>query len=148
MAKYRTYTKEKWLYFAFSIVAYFLPFVIVTACLLPLIDTSGGFKMAMGLGIVLINAVPFLMGIFRSFFAHFPMLNMLAIIFLVLAAFFTLDIFQACVDKLLWIELAAGLGSAISCVLWAKHRKYSEYQKTMKATVKSGAFVVKEGTGD
>lgn len=144
MANYRTYTKEKWLYFALSIIAYFLPFVIVTACLLPMVNTSGGFKAAMGLGIVLINAIPFLMGVFKSFFAHFPMFNILAVVFLCLAAFFTLDVFHNCVDKLLWIELAAAVGSIASCILWGKHRKYSQYQKTMKATVGSGAFVMKE----
>lgn len=144
MSKYKTFTKEKWLYFAFSIITYFLPFIIVSACLLPIVKEATGLKIAMGLGIVLINAIPFLMGIFKAFFAHFPMFNMLAVAFLFLAAFFTLDVFKTCVDKLLWIELAAALGSVVSCVLWAKYRKYSHYQKTMKATIKSGAFVMKE----
>lgn len=144
MSKYKTFTKEKWLYFAFSIITYFLPFIIVSACLLPIVKEATGLKIAMGLGIMLINAIPFLMGIFKAFFAHFPMFNMLAVVFLFLAAFFTLDVFKTCVDKLLWIELAAALGSVVSCVLWAKYRKYSHYQKTMKATIKSGAFVMKE----
>lgn len=144
MSKYKTFTKEKWLYFAFSTITYFLPFIIVSACLLPIVKEATGLKIAMGLGIVLINAIPFLMGIFKAFFAHFPMFNMLAVAFLFLAAFFTLDVFKTCVDKLLWIELAAALGSVVSCVLWAKYRKYSHYQKTMKATIKSGAFVMKE----
>ena len=82
--------------------------------------------------------------LFRSFFAHFPMFNILAVVFLCLAAFFTLDVFRGCVDKLLWIELAAAVGSIASCILWGKYRKYSHYQKTMKATVGSGAFVMKE----
>ena len=144
MKNYKSYTKEKWLYLVFSVTAYFLPFIIVTACLLPMVNVAGGFKAAMGLGIVLINAIPFLMGVFKAFFAHFPMFNILAVVFLCLAAFFTLDVFRGCVDKLLWIELAAAVGSIASCILWGKYRKYSHYQKTMKATVGSGAFVMKE----
>lgn len=143
MSNYKTYTKEKWLYFALSVVAYFLPFIVVAACLLPLIKTSGGFKVAMGLGIVLINAIPFLMGTFRSLFAHFPMLNTLAIIFIALAAFFTLPLFQSSADKLCWIELAAAVGSVVSCVFWSKHCKYKRYQESVKATVGSGAFETK-----
>lgn len=148
MAKYKTFTKEKWLYFAFSIVAYFLPFVIVTSCLLPMVETAKGLKVAMGLVIVLINAIPFLMGVFKSFFAHFPMFNILAVIFLFLAVFFTKDIFKSCADKLLWIEFAAAVGSVVSCIMWAKYRKYSHYQKTMKATIKSEAFELKEKAND
>ena len=64
MSKYKTFTKEKWLYFAFSIITYFLPFIIVSACLLPIVKEATGLKIAMGLGIMLINAIPFLMGIF------------------------------------------------------------------------------------
>ena len=148
MSKYKTFTKEKWLYFAFSIITYFLPFIIVAACLLPIVKEASGLKIAMGLGIVLINAIPFLMGVFKTFFSHFPMLNVLALVFLFLAAFFTLDVFKSCVEKLLWIEFAAALGSIVSCILWAKHRKYSHYQKTMKATIKSGAFAMKEVVND
>ena len=144
MSNYRTFTKEKWLYFAFAVVAYFLPFVIATACLLPFIKVSGGFKIAMGLGIVVINAIPFLMGIFKSFFAHFPMFNMLAVLFLVLAAFFTLDVFQTYVDRFLWIEAAATAGSIVSCIMWTRYRKYAKWQQSVKANVASGAFKMKE----
>lgn len=144
MSSYRTFTKEKWLYFVLAVVAYFLPFVIVTACLFPFIKVSGGFKIAMGLGIVVINAIPFLMGVFKSFFAHFPMFNMLAVVFLVLAAFFTFDVFQNYVDRFLWIESAAALGSIVSCILWAKHRRYAKWQQSVKANVASGAFKMKE----
>lgn len=148
MANYKTFTKEKWLYFAFSIVAYFLPFIITTACLLPFVNMNGGMKIAVGLGIVIINAIPFLMGIFRTFFAHFPMLNVLAIVFLCLAAFFTLDVFRHCVEKLLWIEASAALGSVVSCILWSKYRKYAKWHDSVKANVRSGAFELKEGNND
>lgn len=77
MSKYKTFTKEKWLYFAFSIITYFLPFIIVSACLLPIVKEATGLKIAMGLGIMLINAIPFLMGIFKAFFAHFPICDKL-----------------------------------------------------------------------
>lgn len=144
MAKYKTYTKQKWSYFGLSVIAYFLPFIVVTACLMPMVSEAEGLKIAIGFGIVFINSIPFLMGVFRAFFAHFPMLNILAAVFVFLAAFFTLDIFKSCVDKLLWIELAAAIGSMASCFLWGRYRKYAGYQKTMKATVGSGAFVLKE----
>lgn len=148
MSKYRTFAKEKRIYFILALVAYFLPFLIVTASLIPLVKTTHGLKIAMGLGIVLINAIPFLMGIFKAFFAHFPMLNVLAIVFIMLAAFFTLDIFRGCVDKLLWIELAAAFGSVISCLLWGKYRKYSKWNESVKANIKSGAFKMKEDNND
>lgn len=147
MSNYKTYAKEKWLYFAMAIAAYFLPFIMVTACLLPFIKASGGFKIAMGMGIVLINAIPFLMGIFKSFFAHFPMLNILALAFLLLAVFFTGDIFGSYVDRFLWIEAAAAVGSIVSCILWTKYRKYSKWNESVKANVQSGAFVMK-GDGE
>lgn len=144
MADFKTFKKEKWLYFSLSIIAYFLPFIIVTACLMPLVSAAQGVKAAIGLGIVFINAIPFLIGVFRSVFAHFPMLNILSLAFLFLAAFFALDIFRACVDKLLWIETAAALGSVLSCIFWGKHKKYSRWRESVKANVRCGAFVMKE----
>lgn len=144
MSNYKTYAKEKWLYFASAITVYFLPFIIVTACLLPFIKAAGGFKIAIGLGIVFINAIPFLMGIFKSFFAHFPMLNILSIAFLFLAVFFTGEVFSAYVDRFLWIESAAAVGSIVSCILWAKYCKYSKWHESVKANVRSGAFVMKD----
>lgn len=148
MSNYKTYIKEKWLYFAFSIVAYFLPFVIVTACLLPMVKAAEGFKIAIGLVIVVINAIPFLMGVFKAFFAHFPMFNLLSVVFLMLAAFFTFEVFANYMHIFCWIELAAALGSVISCILWGQHRKYADYNRTMKATIKSGAFKMKEKEND
>lgn len=144
MAKYKTFRKEKWLFFWFSIIAYFLPFIIATACLFPMVKEATGLKVAMGLGIVFINAIPFLMGIFRAFFSHFPFLNVLSILFLMLAVFFTADAFKSCVDKLLWIEGTAALGSIVSCVLWGFHLKYKRWCESVTATVRSGAFVLKE----
>ena len=141
MSDYRTFVKEKWIFFFLAVVAYFAPFIAVTACFLPLVKAAQGFKIAVGLGIVLINAIPFLMGIFRALFAHFPMLNMFAIVFLALASFFMLDVFQRQAEIFLWIELAAACGSILSCIFWALHRKYSGYRNSLKATLKSGAFL-------
>lgn len=144
MAKYKTFRKEKWIYFALSVISYFLPFIVVTACLLPMVKAASGLKIAMGLGIVFINAIPFFMGVFKAFFAHFPMLNVLALVFMWLAVFFSLDVFRSCMDKLLWIESAAAIGSVASCVFWGLHRKYARWSASVKANVKSGAFVMKE----
>lgn len=140
MAKYRTFTKEKWLYFAFSIVAYFLPFTIVTAFLLPIMKAAKGLKIAIGMAVIFINALPFLQGLLEFLFSHYPMINTFALIYICISSFFSLDIFQTYRFYFNWIELSAVIGSIISTVLWAKYRKYSHYQKTMKANVKSGAF--------
>lgn len=124
--------KRKWLYFGLSIAAYFLPFIIVTAVFFPMVEAAKGFKIALGLGIVLINTIPFLMGVYRSFFAHFPMLNILSIVFLFLAVFFTMEIFQYYVQVFCWIEGAAAIGSVASCILWAKFRKYAHWRENDK----------------
>lgn len=138
---YKTFRKEKWLFFALAIVVYFVPFIIVTACVFPLMRTADtGYKVALGFLIVLINALPFLMGIFKAFFAHFPMLNIFAIGFCVLGALFSFNIFADYMDKFLWIEFSAAVGSVVSCVCWGLHRKYARYAESIKANVKSGAF--------
>ncbi len=144
MADYKTYAKEKRLYFAFSVIAYFLPFITVTACLMPLMKKSDdGLKVAVGLAIIFINALPFLQGVLEHIFSHFPMINTFALIYVCISAFFTFDIFQRYCAYFNWIELSAVIGSFISCILWAKYRKYADYNRTMKATVKSGAFIMK-----
>lgn len=145
MSKYKTYKKEKRVCFALSVVFYFAPFIITTACLMPVMKAAEGFKIAIGLGVIAVNAIPFLIGVFRWFFSHFPMLNMIAFLFLALEAFFRLEVFKTYADVFLWIELAAGAGSIISCVFWSLYLKYSDYNKTMKATLKSGAFILKGG---
>lgn len=140
MAEYKTFKKEKNLYFLLSFAAYFVPFTVVTACLFPFVKSGTGSKIAMGLGLVVINAIPFLMGVFKAFFAHFPMLNVLAFVFIALGAFFTFEIFARYVEYFMWIELAAGIGSVASCIFWGKYRKYKQYSLSVAATVKSGAF--------
>lgn len=141
--KYKTFFKQKWISFALSIVSYFLPFIVVTAYFLPLTEAAVGVKWGIGLGIVVINAIPFLMGWFRMFFSHFPMLNVLAFVFLALEAFFRLDFFQYYSEIFLWIELAAAFGSIAACIFWSLYFKYSRWRESVKATVKSGAFLMK-----
>lgn len=144
MKKYKTFFKQKWLCFALSLVCYFVPFIVVTACFLPLTEAATGMKWAIGMGIVLINAIPFLMGIFRAFFAHFPMLNILSLVFLALAAFFMLDFFRYYAEIFLWIELAAAIEPIAACIFWGLFRKYSVWRESVKANVRSGAFNLKD----
>ena len=124
--------KRKWLYFILSILACYLPFIIVTSIFFPMMEVATGFKIALGLGIVLINTIPLMMGIFHSFFAHFPMLNIFAILYLLLSSFFTMEIFQYYVQIFNWIEWAAAIGSVASCILWAKFRKYAHWRENDK----------------
>ena len=146
MKNYKTFFKQKWLFFALSVVFYFVPFIVVTGCLLPFTEAASGLKWAIGLGVVLINAIPFLMGVFRSFFAHFPMLNILSFVFLALAAFFMLDYFRYYVEIFLWIELAAAIGSVAACICWAQFRKFTTWRESVKANVRSGAFKMEDDT--
>lgn len=138
MAEYKTYRKQKWLYFFLSIAAYFVPFIAVTAAYFPMIEAASEFKVAMGIAVVAVNAIPFLMGVFRAFFSHFPMFNMLAVVFLALAAFFTFDVFKRYVEIFLWIELAAAIGSVAACIFWHLHRKYAGWSESVKAIARSG----------
>lgn len=124
--------KRKWLYFILSILACYFPFIIVTSIFFPMMEVATGFKIALWLGIVLINTIPLMMGIFHSFFAHFPMLNIFAILYLLLSSFFTMEIFQYYVQIFNWIEGAAVIGSVASCILWAKFRKYAHWRENDK----------------
>ena len=120
----------------------------VTACLVPRTKAAKGTKWAIGIVGVLINAVPYLRGALRMFFSHFPMANILAFVFIALAAFFRLDFFQYYADIFLWIEFAAALGSIVSCFCWTKYKKYAHWRESVKANVKSGAFTMKEENND
>lgn len=138
MAKYKTYRKQRYLFFWLSIVVYFLPYIIVTASLLPFVKTDEGVKWGIGLAVCALNAVPFVSGVFKGFRAHFPFVNLMAFIFLFLAAFFLSEVFQNYVYTFLWIELAAVVGSGAACVLWHYHRKYKRKALTIGDVAKSG----------
>lgn len=141
---YRTFKKEKWLCFALSIITYFIPLIIVTACLFPMMKNADtGYKVALGVFIVLINGLHFFVGIFKSVLIHFPMLNIFAIGFCILGALFSFQIFAEYMNKFLWIEAVAAVGSVVSCVFWCLYKKYSRYVESIRANVKSGAFKLK-----
>ena len=73
---------------------------------------------------------------------------MLSIVFLILAAFFTMDVFRYYVEIFLWIETAAAVGSVAACILWHYYRKFGGWHESIKANVKSGAFVMKESDSE
>lgn len=133
----RTYRTAKWSCFAASVLFYFLPFIVVAACLIPTMQTEGdaGQSWAIGIAIVVLNALPFIGGCLRHITAHFPMINFLSFFFLLLYGFFTLKLFQVYVYKFCWIEFAAAIGSVISCVFWhyyEKNKRKLEIAKTNK----------------
>lgn len=137
---YNTYKKERYLYFWLSFAAYFLPYIITTCCLLPMVKETAGTKTAIGFAIVFINAIPFLGGVLRNIFAHLPFVNMIAIMFVALGTFFLADVFQHYVYSFLAIEGAAAAGSIVACVFWVLHRKYKTKAETVKTVVKSGVL--------
>lgn len=136
--KYKSYRKQRYLFFWASIVVYFVPYLIATACLLPVMKATQGEKWAIGLAVMALNAIPFLTGIFKGFRAHFPFVNVIAFVFVILAAFFLSDIFQKYVYTFLTIESIALAGSIAACVLWFFHRKYKRKAQTVSDVLKSG----------
>lgn len=139
-SKYKTYKKQRFLFFWLSIAVYFLPYIIVTACLLPLMKTAAGTRAGIGLAVIALNALPFLGGILKGFRAHFPFVNLIAFVFVLLAAFFLSELFKNYVYTFLWVELAAVLGSVAACVLWHFHRKYKRLNETYRANKKIGVI--------
>lgn len=138
MKQYKTYKKERYLFFWLSIAAYFLPYIIATACLLPFVKASNGTRVAMGLAVVALNTITFIAGVFKGFRAHFPFVNIPAFAFVALSGFFTLSLFSNYVSTFNVIETAAFVGSLVSCDLWYFHRKYKRKSLTVGDIVKSG----------
>ena len=136
----KTYNTQRYLFFWLSAVFYFLPYVIATACLLPFMEAATGMKWSIGLVVALVNALPFIGGVFRVLFSHTPFINMYAIIFMSLAAFFTLPIFSTFVYTFLVIEGCAALGSIMATVFWFLHRKYKTKAETVRTVLKSGVL--------
>lgn len=144
MTTYKTYKKERYLFFWLSLVAYFLPYLIVTACLLPMMKAAQGAKWGIGLAVAALNAIPFLTGIFKGFRARFPFVNLLAFVFVLLAGFFCLELFHNYVYTFLTIEAVALAGSIAACVLWHFHRKYKRKSQTVSDVLKSGILEQRE----
>lgn len=129
------YKKRRYAYFWIALVCYFMPYLAATSCLLPFMTESTGLKWGIGLAVVFVNALPFIGGVFRNMLAHFPFINLPAAVFLFLASFFLLDVFQNYVYTFMTIEACAAGGSVFACVFWELHRKYKSKDgqaKTMK----------------
>lgn len=137
---YKTYKKQRYIYFWLSLISYFVPYVAVTAALLPMMVESVGMKWGIGLAVVALNALPFIGGVLRHIFAHVPFINMLALVFMLLAGFFLLDVFREYVYTFMSIEAAALGGSLLACVFWGLHKKYKRQNQTIKTVVKSGVL--------
>lgn len=148
----KSFKKEKWLFFALALVAYFVPYIIVIACLFPMMHKADtGYKVALGVVLVIVNAIPLILGIFKSILAHYPMLYglMFAGGICFLGAVFKFDIFAEYTSKFLWIEFTVALSALASFIFWIFHRKYARYSETVKAAKKSGAFQMRlQATGN
>ena len=136
----KTYRKEKYIYFWLSFAAYFLPYVVATSCLLPLMEVSTGMKWSIGLAVILVNSLPFVGGVFRVLFSHTPFINMPAILFLFLAMFFTAPIFANYVYTFLVIESCAAVGGILATVFWFLHSTYKTKADTVHTVLKSGVL--------
>ncbi len=135
---YKTYKKQRYLFFWLSLAAYFVPYLVATACLLPFMKAAEGMKWGIGLAVAALNALPFLGGIFKGLRAHFPFVNVLALVFVLLAGFFTLELFSGYVYTFMTIEASAAAGSIAACVLWHFHRKYKRKSQTVGDVIASG----------
>ena len=140
----KRYKWQRYLFFWLSIVAYFAPYVVATAALLPFMQTTPGMRVGIGLAIVALNALPFIGGLLRSLLSHVPFVNFLAFVFLFLAGFFTLELFGDYVSTFMVIEACAACGSVAACVLWRFHRRYKRQNQTVATVLKSGVLEAKE----
>lgn len=137
-ANYKTYKRERYLFFWLSILVYFVPYIVVTACLLPLMKTSTGQKVGIGMAVIFINALPCLAGIFHAFHAHYPFFNLVPFVYLGVREFFKMDIFQHYEGIFAWIEFTVALGIIAYCILWHFHRKYKRKAQTVNDVLRSG----------
>ncbi len=141
MAKsYRTYKKERYIFFWLTIITYFVPVIAVTAALLPFVTVSNGAKLGIGCVVVLLHLIVFLCGFLLKFFAHFPFFNGYAVVITALSYFFTLEVFADYVYTFRWIGLAMTLSSIAACVLWVFHNQYKRKSQTVNDVIKSGVL--------
>ena len=134
----KTYTTQRYIFFWLSVVLYFVPYIVATASLLPFMTESTGVKFGIGIAVVFVNALPFIGGFLRHLFAHVPFINILALVFMLLAGFFLLDVFREYVYTFMTIEACALAGSVFACISWALHKKYRRQSQTVKTVLKSG----------
>lgn len=133
-----TFKARRYLFFWGALAVYFLPTVIVTACLLPFMETDEGAKCGIGIAVVALHGLGFLGGIFRGIKAHFPFLHWSPFLFLLLAMFFTLDIFRSYVYTFMTIAAVSFASSISSSVIWWMHGRYKKKAQTVNAVMESG----------
>ena len=139
---YKTYSKQRYIFFWLSVIVYFVPYIVATAFLIPPMSAARSMKWSIGLSVVLLNTLPFIGGMFRRILSHFPFVNLPAILFVLLAGFFLLDIFRSYVYTFLTIEATAAAGSVAACFMWHLHRKYKRQARTVKTVIKSGVLAL------
>ncbi|MGN0807992.1 MAG: hypothetical protein ACI4MN_06070 [Candidatus Coproplasma sp.] len=145
MPKYKTFKKEKWVFLILSVFIYFVPFIVVTACLFPLMNKAdAGYRWALGIVLVLMRVVPFILRSLHSAVAHCPMLDLTSLVLFLVALSFRFDIFADYQDKFLIILGVSVASSIISTVFWFLYKKYAAYHTSIKAAKKSGMFVVEK----
>lgn len=138
---YETYGPKKWMFLAMTYIIYFVPMIVVVSVFFPMMKfKSESLKVASGMLLVLLNTIPFIMGILRKFFAHFPFLNIVAIALCGLCLFFTSDTFKNYNYTILTIEAVASVSSIASCWCYYQYMKYKEKDKTIKTLLQSGAL--------
>ena len=136
----QTYKKQRYLFFWLSIAVYFVPVVITVACLLPFVRTGEAAKWGIGIAVVAIHCLGFLGGIFHGLKAHFPFFQTGPLLFLLLAMFFTADLFQNYVYTFMTISAVSFASGVAASVLWYLHGRYKRREQTVSTVLKSGVL--------
>lgn len=144
MPKHNTFKKEKWIFFILTVFIYFVPFIVVTACLFPMMKKAdAGYRWALGIILVLMRVIPFVLRSLHSLVAHCPMLDLTSIVLFVVAFLFRFEIFADYQDKFLIILAVSALSSIISTVLWFLFKYFNKQAGIIKTVDKSGIIVMK-----
>ena len=142
MSDFKTYKKQKRVYFCFAIMAYLIPLIVAISCFFPFFDYNIGYKVAFGFVIALVHMTVFGAGLWHSVRAHYPMLSPLPFLIIMMYTLCAFDFFQKFVHALIVIEIIAAAGMILSAVFWTKYRKYKRFADSVKAVVSSG--IIKE----
>lgn len=138
MSALKYYKKRKYLFFALTFIAYFAPLIVSVSCFFPFMRyKSEGVKITCGLVLVIANTLPFLTGILKHFFAHYPFLNVVAIAFCFLAFIFNSNALKNYTYSLIIIEICSTAGSIIACIFWSRYLSYAGQVKIEKTNKKS-----------
>lgn len=145
MPKFNPFREKKWVLFILSVFIYFVPFIVVTACLFPMMKKADvGYRLALGIVLVLMRVVPFILRSLHSLVAHCPMLDLTSIVLFFVAISFRFGIFADYQDKFLIILGVSALSSIVSSVLWFLFKKYNKSTGEYKTMRDSGMFVMKD----